>query len=229
MNKNLTEELEERHTPVWARPYGTGPMAPWYASGDDDEKDDDAGDEDDGSTDDSEDENEDDDSEGQDEEWKAPTRQEWRKMQRQLKRANKRDADLRFQQKNGGGQGKESDQDAEAKAAAAKEEGKTESDGRWKPIVVRQAAKAAFVEAGVSTSAMKRVLRMLDMDEIDIDDEGEVDGLDEQIADIKDELPELFGAQRRPAKSVDGGNKGSGGGKAKSSASLLAARMTGGR
>jgi len=227
MEKNLTEELEERHTPGWARPYGTGPMAPFYASGDEDDEEDE-GTENEGEDEQDEEDGDEGEGEGQDD-WKPPTRQEWRKTQRLLKKANRQAANLRTQQKSGQGTQQESGEDTEAKITAAKEEGKTEAEGRWKPIVVRQAAKAAFAEAGVSTSAMKRVLKMLDLDEIEIDDDGEVDGLDEQIADIKDELPELFSGARRPAKSVDGGNKGSGGGKPKSSASVLAARLTGAR
>jgi hypothetical protein len=53
---------------------------------------------------------------------------------------------------------------------------------------------------------------MIDLDSLDVSDDGDVDGLDSQIDAIKDELPELFApkvdpnVKAKPAR-IDAGNK----------------------
>lgn len=86
---------------------------------------------------------------------------------------------------------------------------KAEADGRWKPIVVRQAARAAFAEAGLQAGddALGRVLRMIDLDDLDVADDGAVDGLADQVAEIKEQFPALFApAKPRPGR-IDGAGK----------------------
>lgn len=164
------------------------------------------------------DDEEDDDEGGK--EWKPPSEYEWRKVQRALKRANKEAENLRRNTETVDDAAKE-ENEKKVRDAAVKE-----SDARWKPIVVKQAARAALAEAGLVKNP-NRLLRMLDMDDIDVSDDGEIDGLDEQIRDFKKEFPEFFG--RRSPKDVDGGDKGSRTGKAQGSAGLIARALTGGR
>lgn len=152
--------------------------------------------------------------------WKPPTEYEWRKVQRALKRANKEAENLR--------RNTETVDDAEKEENDKKlrQEAVKEADARWKPVVVKQAARAALAEAGLIKNP-NRLLRMLDMDDIDVSEDGEIDGLDEQIRDFKKEFPEFFG--RRSPKDVDGGDKGSRASRGKGSADLIARALTGGR
>lgn len=90
---------------------------------------------------------------------------------------------------------KPSSDEAEAALEAAREEAAAAAEQKLKPVVVNAAAKAALLAAGLNTTGdktMKRLLRTLDLADIDIDDDGEVSGLDEQIDGIKEAFPDLF-------------------------------------
>ncbi|MBA5222230.1 phage scaffolding protein [Streptomyces griseoaurantiacus] len=153
-------------------------------------------------------------------EWKPPSEMEWRKVQRALKRANKEAENLR--------RNTETVDEAEKEETEKKirDTAVKESEARWKPIVVRQAARAALAEAGLVKNP-NRLLKLLDMDDIDVSEDGDIDGLDEQIRDFKKEYPEFFG--RRTPRDVDGGDKGSRVSKNKGSADVIARALTGGR
>lgn len=93
-----------------------------------------------------------------------------------------------------------------AEAAAAQEAAK------YKPISV----KAALLEAGVKGGRIKGALKLVDMDQIEVDADGEVTGIDDQIDLLKEDWPELFAdpdaekkTTRRTAgsKAADGADK----------------------
>lgn len=71
----------------------------------------------------------------------------------------------------------------EAAEAAAKS-----AEAKYKPITI----KAALLEAGVKATRIKGALRLVDMDEIEVDAEGDVTGIDEQIDLLKEDYPEFF-------------------------------------
>lgn len=95
----------------------------------------------------------------------------------------------------------------------AAEEAQRKADAKYKPI----SARAALLEAGVKPSRVKGALKLLDMDEIEIDADGEVTGLDAQVTSLREEWPELFADTqpepekkaevKRPARGADGANK----------------------
>jgi hypothetical protein len=88
---------------------------------------------------------------------------------------------------------KTGDDDAVVKAV---EEARAEEAAKFKPIVVTKAARAALLEAGLATDTpsdkVKKMLRLIDFDDIDFDEDGEVSGLEDQIDQIKTDFPELF-------------------------------------
>lgn len=100
------------------------------------------------------------------------------------------------------------DETARREAAEAAQKA---ADAKYKPI----SARAALLEAGVKPSRVKGALKLLDMDEIEIDADGEVTGLDSQVTSLREEWPELFAdveAERkpevkRPARGADGADK----------------------
>ena len=105
---------------------------------------------------------------------------------------------------------------------------------KWKPVLVRTAARTAFVEAGLALpkdgadEAMARVVRLLDLDDLDVTDDGQVDGLREQVEDIRRDFPELFSTTKR-APRVDAAGKSGTPTPPKTAAERLAAQLTGGR
>lgn len=118
---------------------------------------------------------------------------------------------------------------AAEKALAAKEAGKeeaapSEADSKFKELYLKSAAKEALVAAGITTGT-DRFLKMLDMSSVTVDDSGSVSGLEDQIAELKEDFKDVFAPKpvkkvgsvdgaRRPAPAVP-----------KTSAQLLASRL----
>lgn len=86
------------------------------------------------------------------------------------------------------------DVDVEAIKASTKAELKVESDARIRKVAARSELKAA----GIPAAQVGKLVGMLDLDSLDVDDDGEVDGLDEAIDELKAEWPQLFAS--KPAK-----------------------------
>lgn len=135
---------------------------------------------------------------------KAPTKDDVARLQRSSKRAaaeaKKWREKFEASQKSKDGERKPEDIEAEAL---------TKAEEKFKPMLVREAAKRAFMEAGVvlpkgkETAALARVIKVLDMDEIDYAD-GEIHGLEDEVDRVKDEWPELFAAHA----TRNGGGRG---------------------
>ncbi|MCW0214379.1 MAG: phage scaffolding protein [Pseudonocardia sp.] len=166
-----------------------------------------------------------DEAEGQDDtDWTPPSKQDWANLKEALSKARK---DARAA-KRAAGEAPKADPDAK-KPEDIEREAAQKVESRYKPIVVRQAARAAFAEAGLRNpeTSLPRVLKLLELDEVDVSEDGDVDGLDEQIAEIKNEWPELFVQRRAPR--VDGADQGSSGGRQKSSAEKITAAFMAGQ
>ena len=89
--------------------------------------------------------------------------------------------------------------DVDAIRKAAKAEAKAEADRERKADKV----ELALARAGVDSAKLKRATRLIDLDDLDLDDDGTVEGLEEAIAELKDEMPELFATPRK-RRSVAG-------------------------
>lgn len=169
------------------------------------------GDEDDEDDDDSSDEN---DSSGDDTDWKPPTKAEYEAQQEALRKANKQARDRRLRIKElerGETDDKGKPKDSDKNAAAVRAEVEAEVVGAWKPLVVNTAARAALADAGL-IGKPDRLLKLLDLDDIDVDPEtGDIDGLDEQIADLKKDYKSLF--RRGTSRRIDAADRGERGGK----------------
>lgn len=113
----------------------------------------------------------------------------------------------------------------------AEKRAEARAEAKFVPILAQQAATTALREAGFKgkPERLERLLRMIDPSDLDIhvgDDEFEIEGLDEQVAALVDDFPELFaapveakttrtgGTRTRPARratgarDVDGGERG---------------------
>lgn len=98
--------------------------------------------------------------------------------------------------------------ESEAAVRTAREEAAAAAEKTWKPRFVRSAARSALVEAGL-IGKPDRLLKLIDADAVEIDEDGEVTGLDAQVRDLKRDYPELFG--KRGAGRIDGADRGSSG------------------
>lgn len=154
--------------------------------------------------------------------WQPPTREDWDKVQAALKNANREAKERRGEIDKLRQAGEDANEKAlrEAREAAAKE-----TEGRWRPRYIAAAARDALREAGLR-GAPDRLLRLIDHEAVEVDDDGKVTGLDGQIAALKKDYPEVFG--RPSTRDIDGGDRGTterGGGKKQSSAEKLAAML----
>jgi Phage minor structural protein GP20 len=98
--------------------------------------------------------------------------------------------------------------------------------------------RGALVSEGVPASAANRLARLLDFNEIELDESGEVTGgLEEQLAQLKEEMPQLFTKpeietpkpKRRPAPRVTPADQRETEQRPRSSAEQMAAMVLGNR
>lgn len=132
-------------------------------------------------------------------------------------------------------EGKPADEDELEKIRReASETGRTEAETTWKPRTVKMAAKAALADAGFKGKSYDKAFKWLEFDDIDFDDDGEAYGLDEQIEELKVDMPEWFKSEeddkprRRPTTNVDSGNKKNPPEKEKKTADILLERLKAG-
>jgi hypothetical protein len=154
-------------------------------------------------------------------EWKPPTRQDWDNVQEALRKARR---DARAARRAAPKDGAEPNGGA-PDAERLTREATSAAEARYKPLVVKAAARAAFAEAGIKGDAVHRVVRLLELEDLDVDEDGSVTGLTEQIEEIKQDFPELFAvaapATRRTPK-VDGAGRAAPSTQPKSSAERIA-------
>lgn len=132
-------------------------------------------------------------------------------------------------------------QTSRATARAARELEKARGElGKMRSRMISSEARTAFIAAGAvipagdeGKKALARLTRLLDQDEIEFDGE-EVAGIEDQVADIKREMPHLFRSERKRVTRIKGGSgtgdNGSGAGsKTATSADRLAEAYMQGR
>lgn len=135
--------------------------------------------------DDSDDDDSDDDTSGRKPEAKSPTQVDTRKVQRDLQRQLEREVV------------------------------KAEHRERERGLALVSAVPEALEEAGFNTKHLKRALKLIDFDAVEVDSDGEIDGLLEQIDELKNDFPEFFKRTRMreaakdvaDTKTVGGGRK----------------------
>lgn len=213
--------------PGWAHPYKDPSI--WYADGGDDpapEPDAEPADDPEPGTD-----------PDPDDGWQPPTKEEWEAQQASLKRASAEAANRRKWLKAAGldpKTGKKLEPDPEpdpaptsgqAQDPAAPVPGLSEADVKrlvdkavtetqLKGVRQMRTFTVGFNEelakAGWNGTRLGHLMKLLDLDAIDIDDDGEITGLAEQIDDLKTEWPEFFKRNRANPSKPGGGTGQSG-------------------
>lgn len=122
----------------------------------------------------------------------------------------------------------EDDDDREAAIEAARAEGTKAGTDKAK----FSEAKASLIAAGVPKDRAARAAKMLDLEDLDLDDDGELDGIEDAIDALKADMPEFFsGSRRRRGSSLPEKRDRDGeGGKRKerlSTSEMQARRLTG--
>lgn len=117
---------------------------------------------------------------------------------------------------------------------AVRREAEEAALAKAKPGLVRGAARDALRAAGLivpeknADGAFSRAIRLLDMEEIEVDEDGSVSGVEDQVKAVKRDYPELFKAKGgRAVNAGAGSDKDGAGDKTDSSANKLAALLGG--
>ena len=137
-----------------------------------------------------------------------PSREEWERVRRTL--AKRKQEKLEVQRTLNELRDKYKDQETETEKAIREAEEKAEA--RYKPIAVRKAVRAALIEAGATAAVegdkektearIARLMKLVDVGDLSIDDDGEVLGVDEQIDGLRADYPELFEPAVKPKAKV---------------------------
>lgn len=239
----LTAVGMDGYEPGWAHPYSAAdPFMPWHADGgeDDDDEDDDKGEKDDEDEEDDEDDDDDDEDKGKSpEELAAEVKRLRAAYLKKLKNSKNRGTRLRdaeaakseleknfatLQEQFAELQktaGKEVDSEAaQRRINELVEKAKEEGREAFKPTVIRMAARAELMAAGARPALVDRLVRMIDVNEVDIDDEDGTIDVTDQVDSLKKDMPEMFGPRKattkrtvRKAAGGEGDGKGTGTGK----------------
>lgn len=131
-----------------------------------------------------------------------------RKNTRKAKRAESALEELRKESaKKPGKKRDDGDDDEEDRVEKARTEEREKANAR----IIDAKAEAALERAGLDLSGdeddrerkLKRAKRLLDLDDVTVDEKGRVHGLDDAIADAKEDVPNLF-ARPRKKRSING-------------------------
>lgn len=177
-----------------------------------------------------------------DDDYKPPSRDEWARTQAALKKANDDAKRHRLRNKELEDKARGDETEHEKALREAREEG----ERRYRAPLVQTAARAALVEAGAlaflqdekdpdssaarekGESRLKRLLKLVDTDTLDVDDDGSVSGLESAVDDLRRDYPELFSAPaRRPKARPTGAPRPPAVEKPKSTAEIHAQRILG--
>lgn len=191
----------ERPLPFYVRPFAKSASG---GSSSDDDSDDDDEDEDD-----EDDDDEDEDADKSDEE----LREELKKTRAALSKANGasakrrralREKERELEEARKPKPKKKADGDDDAPDLdTIRHEAKAEGEKAGTLRAKKAEAKSALLAAGVSPERVGRLVGMLDLDELDLDDDG-LDGIDDAIDDLRKDVPEFFAKKRTRRESVAG-------------------------
>lgn len=93
---------------------------------------------------------------------------------------------------------------AEVKRAVEKAAAEAELRGLRKTKALVTGVNGALSEAGWNGQRLNSLMKLIDLDEVDVDEDGEITGLSEQIDAIKGEWPEFFKRTRTSANPSNG-------------------------
>lgn len=140
------------------------------------------------------------------EEWTPPTKEEWEKVTGTLAKRKEEAAAARREAAAAKEAAKSQDASEAAKQVAAAQEA---SDNRAR----RSAGITALVEAGMSRAQAKDALGLLKLTDLEVDEDGDVDGVDDAVEELKKKFPGMFpDSKAKPPRqrTADGGGRDGG-------------------
>jgi len=117
--------------------------------------------------------------------WKPPTQTEWEATQAKLRNVNAESAKRRTELKS-------LKQKYETDTERAERETEERVAARYKPTAIKASARSALLEANAKPERIGALAGLLKMDDLDINEDGEVTGLDAEVVRVAKEYPEFF-------------------------------------
>jgi len=92
--------------------------------------------------------------------------------------------------------------ESERKIREAQEKALAAATSKYKPALVKAGATAALLAAGPKRGkdGIPRLLKLMDLDAIDLTDDNDLEGVDEEVLRLQEEYPELFNDGSEEAK-----------------------------
>lgn len=125
------------------------------------------------------------------EEWTPPTKEEWEALRAEKSTADAKATKATAESITRRKKIAELQQQSEDADGKAQREAAEAAVAKYKPVAVKAAAKAAFLEQGANSARVDRLFRMLDLDKIEFDGD-DITGLEDQVDELKKDVPELF-------------------------------------
>lgn len=72
---------------------------------------------------------------------------------------------------------------------------------KWKDIAVKTQAVSTVQAQGVKDA--ERIIKLLDLSDVELDDEGKLAGIEQKLEEVKKDFPELFDTKRRVGGKAD--------------------------
>lgn len=117
--------------------------------------------------------------------WKPPTRAEYEALQAKVSKVNAESAKRRTEIR-------ELRQKHESDTEKASREADERAAARYKPTAIKASARSALLEARARPERLGALAGLLKVADLDIDDDGEVTGLDAEVKRVAAEYPEFF-------------------------------------
>lgn len=135
-------------------------------------------------------------------EWKPPTKEEWEKAQASAKTARTEAANRRKWLKEHGidphsGKKIKSEVDAEKEDETASKVAAIEAKARRS---LAAAVRGALIGSGANRDAADLLIGKIKFDDLDVDDDGSIEGLDDQLDSLKERYARLFEADEPVVK-----------------------------
>ena len=114
------------------------------------------------------------------------------RRQEALKRSRELEAELKELRKKSESETEKAAREHQEAIEAAR----NETANKYKPVLVKNFVEKELISAGVKPGKISRLVKLMDMTDIEVDDKFNVLGVEEQIEELQEEYPELFTAYK---------------------------------
>lgn len=98
---------------------------------------------------------------------------------------------------------RQNETEAEKARREAAEAARAEAEKKLKPVLIEKHIRGELLAEGIAKHKIGRLIKLMDLDEVEVNDDNEVEGVEEQIEELREQFPELFRGEK-PDDDDDG-------------------------